>query len=54
MEENRNVHEILVGKSEEMRVIRRPRNICEDRIEVDIGLVGREGVEGVRRDRVRE
>jgi hypothetical protein len=38
--EERGVHRVLVGKSEEKRPLGRPRRRCEDNIKMDVEEVG--------------
>jgi hypothetical protein len=40
MEEKRNAHKILVGKSEGKRPLGRPRRRCMDNIKVDFREIG--------------
>jgi hypothetical protein len=45
MGEIRNAYNILVGKPEAKRPLRRPRRTLEDNIRMDLRIVGWEGVE---------
>ena len=44
MEEGRDVHKVLVGKSEGKRPLGRPRSRSEDNIKIDLQEVGSEGM----------
>jgi hypothetical protein len=46
MGEMRDAYEILVGKSEEKRPLRRPRSRWEDDIGMDLREIGWKGVDG--------
>jgi hypothetical protein len=45
--EDRKVYNVLVGKPEGKRTLRRPRRRWEDRIRMDLGEIGWSGVEWI-------
>jgi hypothetical protein len=47
MGEKSNAHRILVGKSEEKRLLGRPRRRCVDNIKVDLRKIERDGIKWI-------
>jgi hypothetical protein len=47
MEEKRNAYRILVGKPERKKPLERPRRTWVDNIKIDLGEIGRDGVDSI-------